>query len=69
MELLVKRNSDAFVLIVVPTEIIKNQWVEQLIERDLFLNCKVEIINTVIKNEYSVDLLILDEHFVESKFV
>lgn len=61
MELLVNRNPDAFVLIVVPTEIIKNQWVEQLIERNLFLNCKVEIINTVVKNTYNVDLLILDE--------
>lgn len=61
VELLVNRNPDAFVLIVVPTEIIKNQWVEQLIERNLFLNCKVEIINTVVKNTYNVDLLILDE--------
>jgi superfamily II DNA or RNA helicase len=48
---LLKSNSKASVLIVVPTEFLKEQWIDQLIEWDLIDNCKVEIINTVIKSE------------------
>jgi len=58
---LLKSNSKASVLIVVPTEFLKEQWVDQLIEWDLIDNCKVEIINTVIKSEWTCDLLIIDE--------
>ena len=60
-ELLIKKNPDAKILIVVPTEIIKNQWIEGLIKHNIFNNCKVEIINTVIKKEWDCNLLILDE--------
>lgn len=58
---LLKSNSKASVLIVVPTEFLKEQWVDQLIEWDLIDNCKVEIINTVIRSEWTCDLLIIDE--------
>jgi len=58
---LLKSNSKASVLIVVPTEFLKEQWIDQLIEWDLIDNCKVEIINTVIRNEWTCDLLIIDE--------
>jgi len=34
---------------------------EEVIKRNLVHNCKVEIINTAIKNNYDCDLLILDE--------
>lgn len=61
IKLLVKRNPDAFVLISVPTEVLKEQWLENLIHEDLLLNCKVEIINTIITHKYDVDLLIIDE--------
>lgn len=54
-------NDQASVLIVVPTEVLKNQWLDQLIERDLISNCRVEIINTVIKKEWECDFLIIDE--------
>lgn len=60
-ELLIKKNPNAKVLIVVPTEIIKNQWIEGLIKHNIFSNCRVEIINTVIKKEWDCNLLILDE--------
>ena len=61
IKLLINRNPDAFVLISVPTEVLKEQWLENLIHEDLLLNCKVEIINTIIKHEYDVDLLVIDE--------
>lgn len=58
---LLKSNLKASVLIVVPTEFLKEQWIDQLIEWDLIDNCKVEIINTVIRNEWTCDLLVIDE--------
>jgi superfamily II DNA or RNA helicase len=61
IKLLLKRNPDAFVLISVPTEVLKEQWLENIIHEDLLLNCKVEIINTIITHKYDVDLLIIDE--------
>lgn len=58
---MLKSNPDAHVLISVPTEILKEQWDRQLIKYHLFNSCKVEIINTIIKKRYFVDLLIIDE--------
>ena len=58
---MLKSNPDAQVLISVPTEILKEQWDRQLIKYHLFSSCKVEIINTIIKKRYFVDLLIIDE--------
>ena len=58
---MLKSNPDAQVLISVPTEILKEQWDRQLIKYHLFNSCKVEIINTIIKKRYFVDLLIIDE--------
>lgn len=55
------KNPQAQCLIVVPTQILKNQWIEQIDERGLGLNARVEIINTVIKYDWSCDLLIIDE--------
>lgn len=58
---MLKSNPNIQVLISVPTEILKEQWNRQLIKNHLFNNCKVEIINTIIKNQYCIDLLIIDE--------
>lgn len=60
-ELLIKKNPNATILIVVPSEIIKNQWIEGLIKHKIFNNCKVQIVNTVVKGPWECDLLILDE--------
>lgn len=49
------------VLVVVPTETLKNQWISLLDQWGFGLNCDVQIINTVIKNKYYCDLLIIDE--------
>lgn len=55
------KNPQAQCLIVVPTQVLKNQWIEQIDERGLGLNARVEIINTVIKYDWSCDLLVIDE--------
>ena len=61
IDLLVEKNPDIFVLIVVPTEILKEQWLEKVIERNRLGNCQIEIINSVIKKQWECDLLIEDE--------
>lgn len=55
------KNPQAQCLIVVPTQVLKNQWIEQIDERGLGLNARVEIINTVIKYDWCCDLLVIDE--------
>lgn len=57
----VKRNENASILVVVPTQFLKDQWIDQLEERGLINNTRVEIVNTVIKLNWTCDLLILDE--------
>lgn len=66
-ELLIKKKSDAKVLISVPTEILKEQWMEELIQRNMLSNCRVMVINSIVKGDWEVDLLIIDEcHLVAS---
>ena len=61
IKLLLKKKPDATVLISVPTEVLKEQWIEELIKHGVFSNCKVVIINTIVKGEWEVDLLAIDE--------
>lgn len=49
------------VLVVVPTETLKDQWVKALAKAGLFMNTEVAIINTVVKHEWNCDILVLDE--------
>lgn len=49
------------VLVVVPTETLKGQWVKALAKAGLFMNAEVAIINTVVKHEWNCDILVLDE--------
>lgn len=58
---LVKANPDSFTIIVVPTEMLKNQWMEELIKWHLFEHCQIEIINSAINKEWTCDLLVIDE--------
>lgn len=48
-------------LVVVPTELLKNQWTVILDEQGLSLNTEVQVVNTTAKNGYECDLLIIDE--------
>lgn len=67
IQALYKRNNKLQVLISVPTEVLKEQWQRELAKHQLFQVCKVEIINTIVKNTYNVDLLVIDEcHLIPS---
>lgn len=59
IKLLQKKNYRT--LVVVPTEQLKNQWNDQLVEWNLSLTTDVVIINTGVKHKYVCDLLIIDE--------
>lgn len=61
IELLLKKKADSKVLISVPTEVLKEQWMEELIKRGFLSNCRVMVINSIIKGEWDVDLLVIDE--------
>lgn len=52
---------DKKVLIVVPTLTLKEQWLKQIDNLGYSLNCNVQVINTVIKQQLVCDLLIIDE--------
>jgi len=61
IEAFVKRNEDSSSLVIVPTQLLKDQWIDQLEERGLLGNARVEIINSVIKLNWTCDLLVIDE--------
>ena len=48
-------------LVVVPTDTLKDQWIQILDTKGLSLNSEVQVINTTAKNGAVCDLLILDE--------
>lgn len=49
------------ILIVVPTILLREQWIQQIDEWGFSFNCEVQVINTVITRDWNVDLLIIDE--------
>ena len=49
------------VKIIVPTENLKNQWINELVKYKLLEYCSVEIINTAIKSLDKTTLLTMDE--------
>ena len=57
----IKRNERSSILVVVPSENLKNQWIDKLEERGTLDNTRVEIINTVVKSSWTCNLLIIDE--------
>lgn len=61
IKLLKKHLPNIRCIIVVPTETLKNQWEQQLTDKDLIFNCEVHIINSLIKNNWKCDLLVIDE--------
>lgn len=58
---LIKKTPGLQVLIVVPTETLQIQWNQILDNLGYSLNCNVQIINTVVKNNWACDFLVLDE--------
>lgn len=61
IEALLKKYPHLRILVVVPTTVLKNQWQEQVDEWGFPFNVDVEVINTVVKQKYTCNLLILDE--------
>lgn len=55
------KNPTKKVLIIVPSDPIKTQWVQETISWNIFDSCEVHTMHDVSKNEYSCDLLIVDE--------
>lgn len=61
IEMVLKKFPKFRTLIVVPTETLKEQWITSLNERGIYFGFEVIIINTLIKNNYDCDILIIDE--------
>ena len=61
IETLHKHYPNFRMLVVVPTETLHDQWVKQLAERDLSFCTEVVIINTIVKHEWTCNLLVIDE--------
>jgi len=60
--LLLKHQPDALIKIIVPTEVLRKQWIDDYINKySLGANCIVEIINSAVMYNSSCDLLVLDE--------
>lgn len=62
IKLFLSKNANHKVLVVVPTDYLKDQWTEQVLTEGLFNSVTVRVINTVIKNEWEVSMLVLDDH-------
>lgn len=55
------KNINKIIVVIVPTEHLKIQWLQELNKFDLLQHVTVEIINSAIKKITSIDLLVLDE--------
>ena len=60
IQALVKKYPNLRVLVVVPTEALKNQWIEHVDKWGFQFNVELEIINTVVKHLYNCNFLVLD---------
>ena len=58
---ILKKYPKTEILVVVPTDLLKIQWLEHINNNGLGLNVKVSVINTAAKTRIKCDLLILDE--------
>jgi superfamily II DNA or RNA helicase len=55
------RNKNNKIAVIVPTEHLKIQWMQELAKFNIFHSVQVEIINSAIKIRDKIDFLILDE--------
>jgi len=64
---LLKKYPQFRILVVVPTIALKNQWQQQIDEWGFSLNTEIQVINSVIRHEWTCDFLVIDEvHRVNS---
>ncbi len=57
----ISKNSNKKIVVIVPTEHLKAQWMQELNKFGLFYEVSVEVINTAAKKREGVDLIVLDE--------
>lgn len=55
------KNKDKVIVVIVPTDYLKIQWMLEIDKIGLGLNVTVEIINSAIKKTTPIDLIVLDE--------
>lgn len=61
IKLFLTKNKNKKIVIIVPTESLKVQWIQVLSKHGLYYETTVEIINSAIKINDKVDFIILDE--------
>lgn len=61
IKLFLSKNKNKKIVVVVPTEYLKVQWLTELSKQGLIFNVSVEIINSAVKRTDQIDLLIIDE--------
>lgn len=49
------------ILVVVPTTTLKEQWTQHIYDNQLDFNAEIQVINTVIKHQWTCDLLVIDK--------
>lgn len=57
----VEKNVNKKIVVIVPTEYLKDQWLEELVKYNLHHYVSIEIINSAIKINTPIDFAILDE--------
>ena len=55
------KNPTRKILVVVPTDYLQEQWFLQVAQEGLTFNVEVKVINSVVKRDWDVDLLVLDK--------
>lgn len=55
------KNPNRKVLVIVPTDYLKQQWLEEVGRWGFFDSVDVKVVNTVVKSTWDVDMLVLDE--------
>lgn len=55
------KNQNKKIIVIVPTENLKVQWMQELNKFGLFYEVSVEVINSAVKKDDQIDLVVLDE--------
>jgi len=55
------KNKGKTIVVIVPTEVLKLQWIKELVKFELFFDVSIEIINSAVKKTDKIDFIILDE--------
>lgn len=56
-----QKNPQKIVTVIVPTQVLKDQWIKELSNNGIYFNIEVLVINSAIKHKFLCDFLVLDE--------